>query len=66
MNIVEMLFHFLWFAFGFIPGYFVAQQTGLMPGLIAGFFAFLLTLFAVSRLQIVLKRKRRRQGKKKR
>jgi hypothetical protein len=57
MNIVEMLFHFVWFACGFVPGYLVAQRSGLIPGLMIGFIAFLLILFTVGRVRLAFRRK---------
>lgn len=61
MNLIEMVFHLVWFACGFLPGCFVAQQYGVVPGLMVGFFAFLLTLFGVGRVQVALERRRRRR-----
>ncbi len=57
MNIVEMLFHFMWFACGFVPGYLIAQRSGIITGLMVGFVVFLLILFTVGRVRLALQRK---------
>ncbi len=57
MNIVEMLMHFVWFAAGFVPGYYMASAKGIVPGLFVGFISFLIVLFAFNRFRIVINRK---------
>ena len=64
MNIVEMLVHFVWFATGFVPGYWVGQQNGLIPGLMVGFIAFLLLLFAAGRVRLAIYRKQEKAAKR--
>ena len=60
MNLIEMLTHFVWFASGFVPGYFVASAKGIVPGLIIGFITFLLMLFLFNRFRMTIDRKTRR------
>jgi hypothetical protein len=57
MNIVEMLMHFVWFACGFVPGALIAQRSGIFPGLMVGFIAFLLILFTVGRVRLAFHRR---------
>ncbi len=61
MNIVEMLMHFLWFASGFVPGFLIAKDKGVVPGLIVGFIVFLCVLFAFARFRIVMHRKNKKE-----
>ncbi len=60
INIFELIMLCAWFSSGFVPGYFVAASKGLIPGLIIGFFIFILVLVAYGRCRIALERRGRK------
>ena len=60
INIFELAMLSVWFSIGFVPGYLVAESKGLVPGLVIGFFAFLLTLITYGRCRIAIERRARK------
>jgi len=56
-NIVELLTLFVWFACGFVPGFYLAKSKGLFPGIFTGFIILLITMLIYGRVRSNLHKK---------